>query len=282
MTVLAFAVAFTLAVSFFCSLLDAMFLSTTTAEVEALKERNTSARRRSRRTLSPPKAGENQPTKKHETPSMPAIDTPTAKPSRARSAPAPPPPSKIQKLSTVKDTAATNDLPLGCACEVAEGVHKGASGTVLSTTAHYAIIRTSSGKDLKCGRQNVQPSIARPSLKRRRSPRPNDSDSDASRKHVQTKAPAHSKTERSEFRERSRSRARMHTHHERADSRSRSRSRSSSSSSTSSQSRSRSRSRSPRRHSRHVYHRHHEHHERERRHSSRSRHRDHHRRHRDH
>ena len=40
MTVLAFAVAFTLAVSFFCSLLEAMFLSTTTAEVEALKERN--------------------------------------------------------------------------------------------------------------------------------------------------------------------------------------------------------------------------------------------------
>ncbi len=40
MTVLVFAVAFTLAVSFFCSLLEAMFLSTTTAEVEALKERN--------------------------------------------------------------------------------------------------------------------------------------------------------------------------------------------------------------------------------------------------
>jgi CBS domain containing-hemolysin-like protein len=40
MTTFAFVVAFTLGVSFFCSLLEAMFLSTTTAEVEALKERN--------------------------------------------------------------------------------------------------------------------------------------------------------------------------------------------------------------------------------------------------
>ena len=41
MTTLGLAVAFTLGVSFFCSLLEAMFLSTTAAEVEALKERNT-------------------------------------------------------------------------------------------------------------------------------------------------------------------------------------------------------------------------------------------------
>jgi len=40
MTAFALAVAFTLGVSFVCSLLEAMFLSTTTAEVEALKERN--------------------------------------------------------------------------------------------------------------------------------------------------------------------------------------------------------------------------------------------------
>ena len=40
MTVLVLAVAFTLGVSFFCSLLEAMFLSTTTAEVEALKRRH--------------------------------------------------------------------------------------------------------------------------------------------------------------------------------------------------------------------------------------------------
>lgn len=39
MTALFFAVAFTLGISFFCSLLEAMFLSTTTAEVEALKEK---------------------------------------------------------------------------------------------------------------------------------------------------------------------------------------------------------------------------------------------------
>lgn len=38
MTALVFAVAFTLGVSFFCSLLEAMFLSTTNAEVEALKD----------------------------------------------------------------------------------------------------------------------------------------------------------------------------------------------------------------------------------------------------
>lgn len=40
MTAFVLAVAFTLGVSFLCSLLEAMFLSTTTAEVEALKERN--------------------------------------------------------------------------------------------------------------------------------------------------------------------------------------------------------------------------------------------------
>ena len=40
MTAFLIAVAFTLGVSFLCSLLEAMFLSTTTAEVEALKERN--------------------------------------------------------------------------------------------------------------------------------------------------------------------------------------------------------------------------------------------------
>jgi CBS domain containing-hemolysin-like protein len=40
MTALAFAVAFTLGVSFFCSLLEAMFLSSTSAEVEALKEKH--------------------------------------------------------------------------------------------------------------------------------------------------------------------------------------------------------------------------------------------------
>ncbi|MBJ7258918.1 MAG: HlyC/CorC family transporter [Chthoniobacterales bacterium] len=40
MTILALAVAFTLGISFCCSLLEAMFLSTTTAEVEALKQRN--------------------------------------------------------------------------------------------------------------------------------------------------------------------------------------------------------------------------------------------------
>ena len=38
MTAFTLAVAFTLGVSFFCSLLEAMFLSSTTAEVEALKE----------------------------------------------------------------------------------------------------------------------------------------------------------------------------------------------------------------------------------------------------
>jgi CBS domain containing-hemolysin-like protein len=40
MTAFALAIAFTLGVSFFCSLLEAMFLSTTTSEVEALKERS--------------------------------------------------------------------------------------------------------------------------------------------------------------------------------------------------------------------------------------------------
>lgn len=40
MTAFAIAVAFTLGVSFFCSLLEAMFLSTTSAEVEALKEKH--------------------------------------------------------------------------------------------------------------------------------------------------------------------------------------------------------------------------------------------------
>ena len=40
MTALAIAVAFTLGVSFFCSMLEAMFLSTTSAEIEALKEKN--------------------------------------------------------------------------------------------------------------------------------------------------------------------------------------------------------------------------------------------------
>ncbi len=42
MTALTIAVVFTLGVSFFCSLLEAMFLSTTTAEVEALKEKHPS------------------------------------------------------------------------------------------------------------------------------------------------------------------------------------------------------------------------------------------------
>lgn len=40
MTELALAVAFTIGVSFLCSLMEAMFLSTTSAEVEALKEKN--------------------------------------------------------------------------------------------------------------------------------------------------------------------------------------------------------------------------------------------------
>jgi len=40
MTAFVLAVAFTIGVSFFCSLLEAMFLSTTTAEVEALKEKH--------------------------------------------------------------------------------------------------------------------------------------------------------------------------------------------------------------------------------------------------
>jgi CBS domain containing-hemolysin-like protein len=40
MTSLVLAVAFTIGVSFFCSLLEAMFLSTTAAEVESLKEKN--------------------------------------------------------------------------------------------------------------------------------------------------------------------------------------------------------------------------------------------------
>jgi CBS domain containing-hemolysin-like protein len=40
MTAFLIAVVFTLGVSFLCSLLEAMFLSTTTAEIEALKERN--------------------------------------------------------------------------------------------------------------------------------------------------------------------------------------------------------------------------------------------------